>query len=282
LGAALIAFGWLSEQGRRMTARRVATFVGLPVDIPVGTTQARGGISRLRIQPRAVAAAPSVVQSVLLAVVIVGLAIGLVAGDATAFAVAATAALVLLFLVSRSESQERIERQIPSAVRLLASGLRAGLSVQQSLALVAKESPEPTATEFGRAAQEVTLGLGLEEALNRLSDRTARDYALVSTIVSVQHEVGGNLAQALDAVAENLRERAELRQHAAAIAAQQQLSALVLTALPIVVFLYTFVVSRAYLDPLFDSVIGRLLMVLAACLLVVGWKAMRWVGRVEE
>jgi tight adherence protein B len=282
LSAALIVFGLFAEQRRRATARRVATFVGLPAEIPPGASPARAGVARLRIQPRAFAAAPSAVNSLLLATVTVGLGIGLIAGEAVAFAVAAIAALVLLLLASRTESQERIERQIPAAVRLVASGLRAGLSVPQTLALVAKESPEPTASEFSRAAQEVTLGLSLDEALSRLASRTARDYALVSTIVSVQHEVGGNLAQTLDAVSETLRERSELRQHAAAISAQQRLSSLVLTALPIVVFLYTFFATRSYLDPLFESVLGRLLMVFAGVLLVLGWLIMRWAGRVEE
>jgi Flp pilus assembly protein TadB len=279
LSAALVVFGLFAERQRRMMARRVATFIGVPVDIPAREGTA---IPRLRFQPGSVGPAPSVLRSLLLAIVAIGLAVGLIAGEGTAFVVAATAALILLILVSRAESQERIERQIPAAVRLIASGLRAGLSVPQTLALVARESPEPTASEFGRAAQEVLLGSSLDEALSRLAARTARDYALVATIVSVQHEVGGNLAQALDAVAETLRERAELRQQAAAISAQQQLSALVLTALPIVVFLYTFFVTRQYLDPLFESVIGRLMLVLAGALLVVGWRAMRWVGRFEE
>ena len=83
-------------------------------------------------------------------------------------------------------------------------------------------------------------------------------------------------------MSETLRERAELRQHAAALTAQQRLSSVVLTSLPIGLFLYTMAVNSAYLDPLFKSAIGRLLLLLTAGLLLIGWVAMRAVGRIEE
>src|SRR5262249_15014281 len=131
---------------------------------------------------------PSAVQTVLLAVVIGGIAIGCVTGNAGPFSGAAIAALLLLLLASRAESQAHIERQAPQAIRLMASGLKAGYSVPQALALVARESPEPTSSEFGRAVGEVEAGGTLDTAMTHLADRTSRDYALVATIVSVQHE----------------------------------------------------------------------------------------------
>jgi tight adherence protein B len=210
------------------------------------------------------------------------LAIGCVSGAPIAFAGAGVAALILLAMASRTESQARIERQTPTAIRLLASGLRAGYSVPQALDLVARESPQPTADEFARVVQEVQLGATLEEAIGRLAERTTGDYALVATIVVVQHETGGNLAQSLDSVSQTLQERSELRQHAVALTAQQRLSALILTSMPIAVFLYMWAVNPEYLQPLMDSLLGRMLLLLAGALLALGWMAMGWMGRVEE
>ena len=281
LGIGLAAFGILAEQRRRMTARRIAAFVGTPIELPSRPPPSTLDW-RLYNLSASVFASPSRVQAVLLGVVGAGLAIGVVFGSSLGFTVAAVTGLAVLILISRAQTQARIERQAPSAVRLMASGLRAGFSIPQALALVARESPEPTAAEFKRAAQEVELGSSLDSALVRLAERATRDYALVATIVSVEHEVGGNMALALDAVSETLRERADLSQYAATLTAQQRLSSLILTALPIVLFLYMLVVNRAYVEPLFGSLLGRLLLLLTSCLLVVGWVAMNWLGRIEE
>jgi tight adherence protein B len=281
-GAGLMAYGLFAVYQQRARMRRVATFVGVPVELPARSAVARGRIGRLRDLPLVVNTAPSLVRTILLVCVIAGVTLGLIAGAALGFGIAAVAALVQVALASRTRSRSQIEGQAPAAVRLLASGLRAGFSMPQALELVARECPEPSASEFARAAHEIEVGASLEEALSRLADRTSPDYALVSTIVSVQHEVGGNLAQALDTVGETLRERFELRQQVTALTAQQRLSSLVLTVLPIALFLYTLVTNRAYLDPLFANVFGRLLLIVAGGLLVLGWMVMQSMGKIEE
>src|SRR6185436_15070626 len=93
-------------------------------------------------------------------------------------------------LNARARRRQRVETQALAAMQLLASGLRAGYSVPQAIALVARQSPQPTASEFLLASQEIGVGVGLADALRHLSQRTANsDYELVSIIVRVQHEV---------------------------------------------------------------------------------------------
>jgi tight adherence protein B len=165
---------------------------------------------------------------------------------------------------------------------LLASGLRAGYSVPQAIALVSTHSPEPTSSEFAIAAQEISVGVGLADAIARLSKRTANaDYELVAIIIRVQHEVGGNLAQILDSVGDTLRERFELRSQVEALTAQQRLSSTVLTVLPFALLTFLFVVDRSFVDPLFTQPLGRLLLAVAGVMVFVGWTIMRSVGRVE-
>jgi tight adherence protein B len=175
-----------------------------------------------------------------------------------------------------------IEAQSLDAMSLLASGLRAGYSVPQAVALVARQSPEPTAAEFGIAAQEIAVGVGLADAITRLARRTANaDYALVAIIIRVQHEVGGNLAQILDSVSSTMRERLELRQYVQSLTAQQRLSSMVLTVLPFGLLAFLFVVDRSFVDPLFTEPVGRLMLALAGVMVFVGWTIMRGMGRVE-
>jgi tight adherence protein B len=185
-------------------------------------------------------------------------------------------------LGSRLRRQRAVEDQALNAIQLLSSGLRAGYSVPQAIGLVARNSPEPTATEFGLASQEIGLGVGLAEALTRLGSRNANpDYRLVSIIVGVQHEVGGNLAHILDSVTNTLRERIELRRQVEALTAQQRMSSVVLTLLPFALLAFLFVMDRSFVEPLFTEFAGRLMLGLACAMVLIGWTIMRSIGRVE-
>jgi len=185
-------------------------------------------------------------------------------------------------LGANDRRRQRIEAQALDTMELLASGLRAGYSVPQAIDLVARHSPEPTASEFALAAQEIALGVQLFEAIKRLAERTAnKDYELVAIIIRVQHEVGGNLAHILDSVGSTLRERIELRRQVNALTAQQKLSSMVLTVLPFGLLLFLFVMDRSFVEPLFTTFIGRLILAVAGTMVFLGWFFMRSIGRME-
>jgi tight adherence protein B len=208
--------------------------------------------------------------------------IGLATVSPTWLLLAIAAGIAAYLLGAGERRRKRLEAQALEAMGLLASGLRAGYSVPQAIALVARNSLEPTASEFAIAAQEISVGVGLDEAMARLSMRTANsDYELVSIIVRVQHEVGGNLAQILDSVGHTLRERFELRRQVESLTAQQQLSSVVLTILPFALLAFLFLMDRSFVEPLFSQTAGRFLLATAGGMVFVGWVIMRSIGRVE-
>jgi tight adherence protein B len=208
--------------------------------------------------------------------------IGLASFSVPWIVLAVLAGVAAYALGARDRRRRRIETQTLDAMQLFASGLRAGYSVAQAIALVAKHSPKPTAEEFALAAQEISVGVQLADALQRLSKRTANsDYNLVSIIVRVQHEVGGNLAQILDSVGNTLRERFELRRQVNALTAQQRLSSTILTFLPFGLLAVLFFLDRSFVDPLFTQPMGRVILASACGMVFVGWTIMRSMGRVE-
>lgn len=281
LGLCLLTLSVLRER-RRLAQQRITRFVAEEPPTDEDLENPRRGwpwlTSRLADMGVFLAAAPAWLLAVLPVLAILALTWGL----AVALGIG-MAALLLFFLFGRGRDlRTQMERQAPTAIAVLSSGLRAGYSVPQAVALVAQESPEPTASQFTRVKAEIDLGIGLEESFTHLSRRTGNiDYQLVSVLVAVQHEVGGNLAQTLDAVAETLTERFEIRQQVAALTAQQRLSAWVLTSLPIVVFCFLWVVNRPFLDPMLTTPVGWLLLAAVGLLSVLGTSAMRVVGRVE-
>src|SRR5579859_3841702 len=288
IGMIVLGTGVYRLQRRTATWRRVAAVLadtplkgwsGQPVPgVPVG------GPWRLELRQALaqIEAHDSVLRGPVLAVACVCALFGLASVTPIWIGVAALAALTSYALGASQRRRGRIEVQALDAMQLLASGLRAGYSVPQAIELVARHSPEPTATEFSLAAREIVLGVPLFEAMARLGRRNAnKDYELVAIIIRVQHEVGGNLALILDSVGSTLRERFELRRQVNALTAQQQLSSGVLTVLPFALLLFLFVMDRSFVEPLFTVWLGRFVLALAGAMVFIGWAIMRNMGRVE-
>jgi tight adherence protein B len=288
LSVVLLGFGIWRAQRRRETARRIATLLALDEAHPGQATSAPivAPVPRWRLELvqalAALQARDSLLRAPAVALACVAALIGLATISSGWILVAAAAGLAGYWLGGHARRRERIEAQALYAMQLLSGGLRAGYSVPQAITLVARHSPEPTASEFRLAAQEISVGVQLEDAMARLATRTANaDYALVSIIIGVQHEVGGNLAQILDSVSNTLRERFELRRQVNALTAQQRLSSMVLTILPFALLAFLSFVDRSFVEPLFTQTIGRFLLVLSGMLVVIGWSVMRRIGRVE-
>jgi tight adherence protein B len=289
LGVMVVGIGLDRMRRRTTTSRRVAALLAEGpargvVDTRAAMTRAKKDLWRIELRQAIgqIEARDNLLRGPMLALAGICGLVGLASFSVGWIVLALCAGLASYALGARERRRRRIEAQALDAMQLLASGLRAGYSVPQAIALVAKHSPQPTASEFALAAQEISVGVQLADAIQRLSRRTANsDYNLVAIIVRVQHEVGGNLAQILDSVGNTLRERFELRRQVKALTAQQRLSSMVLTCLPFGLLILLFVMDRQFVDPLFSQPIGRFILALAGGMVFVGWTVMRSMGRVE-
>jgi tight adherence protein B len=161
--------------------------------------------------------------------------------------------------------------QLPDALQVIASALRAGHTVIGALAVVSTESPEPMRTEMRRAVADEQLGVPLDTALDRVARRMeSREFEQVAVVAGLQREAGGNAAEVLDRVADSVRERIELRQLVRSLTAQGRLSRWILTLLPPGLAGIIAVLDPGYLSPLFDKSLGRVILVFAGIMIVVG------------
>jgi len=166
---------------------------------------------------------------------------------------------------------EKLRDQLPDVLTIMASSLRAGHSFMQSLDTVAKEIAQPAATEFQRVVAEIRLGRPAEDALEALAERVgSADFRWAVLAVNIQREVGGNLAEILDTVADTLRERATLRRQIKVLTAEGRLSAWVLALLPVAIGLYMAAVNPDYIGLLVTTTIGWVMLGTALVLLVLG------------
>ncbi|MCX6024506.1 MAG: type II secretion system F family protein, partial [Chloroflexi bacterium] len=118
--------------------------------------------------------------------------------------------------------------------------------------LASREAPTPTNIEFGRVVAEISLGLSPEEALNNLVRRIpSADLDLMVTSMNINREVGGNLAQVLDAIGITIRERMRIKGDIETKTAQVQGSAYIISALPILIGLVIFLLNGKFMKPMF-------------------------------
>jgi tight adherence protein B len=171
---------------------------------------------------------------------------------------------------------DKLREQLPDVLTIMASSLRAGHSFLQSLDTVAKEITQPAAAEFQRVVAEIRLGRPAEDALEALAERVGSpDFKWAVIAVNIQREVGGNLAEILDTVADTLRERAMLRRQIKVLTAEGRLSGWVLGALPFAIALYMYAVNPTYIGQLFDNTIGLIMVIVALLLMAAGILWMR-------
>ena len=154
----------------------------------------------------------------------------------------------------RSGRLNAFDKQLPDTITLIANALRAGSSFLQAIELVVRESRPPISTEFGRVIREVNLGLPFDTALENMVRRVrSDDLELMATAISIQHTVGGNLAEILDSIAFTIRERVRIKGEIRTLTAQQRLSGYVVGFLPIALAGFLFVAAPGFMDPMFKN-----------------------------
>ena len=125
------------------------------------------------------------------------------------------------------------KNQLANTLQLMSGALSAGLSLAQSVDTVVKEGTDPMASEFRRALIETRLGVEIEDSLAAIADRMGSvDFEWVVMAIRIQRQVGGNLAELLNKVAETIREREYLERQVLALSAEGRLSVWILGGLP--------------------------------------------------
>ncbi|GAA5137168.1 hypothetical protein GCM10023339_77110 [Alloalcanivorax gelatiniphagus] len=161
--------------------------------------------------------------------------------------------------------------QLAETLTLMAGGLSAGLSLPQAVDTVVREGHQPMAGELGRALIEQRLGIPIEETLENVAERMeSEDFGWVVMAIRIQREVGGNLAELLNTVSVTLRDREYLRRQVRVLSAEGRFSGYVLTALPIGLFIYMLLFKGDFVEPLYTTGKGYVLLGIAAFMLVGG------------
>jgi tight adherence protein B len=146
----------------------------------------------------------------------------------------------------------KFNSNFPDAIELMVRGLRSGLPITETLGIVSAEIPGPVGFEFRAVSDRMKIGRTMEAALQETADRlgTAEFQFFVITL-AIQRETGGNLAETLSNLADVLRKRAQMVLKIRAMSSESKASAMIVGALPFIVFILVYMINPAYMQNFF-------------------------------
>jgi tight adherence protein B len=195
--------------------------------------------------------------------------------------VAAVVPVVLLHRRRRKRLRD-FQMQLPDTLSLLAGSMRAGFSFAQGLETVANEAAEPTRRELQRVFTESRLGRPIEDALEDSANRmTSVDLMWAVMAIRIQREVGGNLAELLDTVADTMTQRERIRGEIKALTAEGRFSGWVLGVFPIGFAGFLYIVQPNYISVLFEETIGLVACGISLVMTGVGFLWLRKILQIE-
>ncbi len=194
-----------------------------------------------------------------------------VAQAALAASLSATALPYLVLHLLRSRRQKKFAAQFPDALDIIVRSLRAGHPVPIAINMVGREMPDPIGTEFGMVSDEIAYGSDLETAMRNLYYRIGSDdLPLFVTAVAIQGSTGGNLGEILENLSGVIRQRFKMRRKIRALASEGRASALILSALPIGLFIVVQVVAPNFYASVWHEHLTKVLLGCAAGWMLLG------------
>ena len=200
--------------------------------------------------------------------------ISLVTGNrAYALIIAALLGVIPFFYIRlrKKKRMQKFEKQLPDALALIARALRAGHAFSSGMKLAADEFDDPLGPEFDQTLDQINFGVGVPKALSNLANRLdCPDLKYFVVSVNLQRETGGNLAEIIDSIAYIIRERFKLQGKIRVLAAEGKLTARILIALPFFIITVLHFLSPDYMLILFTEATGKIIVGIAAFMMVLG------------
>jgi len=156
--------------------------------------------------------------------------------------------------------QNKFLSNLANAIDIVVRGVKTGLPLNECLGIIAREAPEPIASEFKEVVDQQRMGVPLSESLDRLVTRMPLpEVKFLAIVISIQQSAGGNLSEALGNLSQVLRDRFSLKLKVKALSAEALASAMVLGSLPPTVIFLIHITTPTYLVPLFVTTTGQFL-----------------------
>jgi len=175
-----------------------------------------------------------------------------------------------------------LEKQLPDALLMITGAMTAGASLNVAIESMIKEQRPPIAQEFELMAREQRMGVDFDTALRNMEKRNPlADFALVISALRISREIGGNLAEILNSLADTLREKQTMEGKIDSLTAQGKIQGVVMTSLPLLVMFGLTQIEPVAMAPLFNSWIGWLTLAVIIIMETLGYLFIRKITSID-
>lgn len=181
----------------------------------------------------------------------------------------------------REKRSEAFNQQLPDICRMLGNTVKAGLTLQQGIAMAGKELQAPAGPEFAKMSRQLSMGDSFERVIQRFIEQVdSREVKVMMNTVLIQRRIGGNLAEVLEMMAQTLEERGRVHKEMNAVTAESKYVAFILPILPIATAIMLNLFIPGFLNPLFTP-LGLILLVIFAVVLFISSYAIKKVTDIK-
>lgn len=202
----------------------------------------------------------------------------LVVGAAVAITLAPKFAVNYL----KKKRLKQFERQLPDSLLMVSGSMRAGASLTVAMESMIKEQKPPLSQEFELMLREQRLGVDFDTAMKHMEERLPmQDFILVVAALRISREIGGNLAEILETLAETLRRKHQMEGKIDALTAQGKMQGLIMTMLPIFLLLVLAKMEPESMAPMFNTLAGWATLAVIGVMEVIGYFAIQKIVTID-
>jgi tight adherence protein B len=184
--------------------------------------------------------------------------------------------------MAKGRRQKKFVDEFSNAIDVIVRGVKSGLPVNECLKIIAREAPKPVCEEFHQLTEGIRVGLSLEQSLARMYERMPlQEVNFFGIVLVIQQKTGGNLAEALGNLANVLRSRKLMEGKIKALSSEAKASSMIIGALPFLVMGAVKMASPEYLDPLFNTKPGNLILIGAGVWMGTGIMVMKQMIKIK-
>lgn len=182
----------------------------------------------------------------------------------------------------KAKRRHMLIRQLPDTLDSLVGGLRSGLSLPQALGLLAEQLPKPSNQEFSLVVRKLRMGVNLDDVLDELETRIhSNEYTMFTTSMRIAREVGGNLTESLERLADTMRRKLAMEDKISALTSQGKLQGLIVGCLPLFLMWVLTEMEPEAMAPLYNTWLGFAVLGVIFLLELVGFVLIRKIVHID-
>jgi len=178
----------------------------------------------------------------------------------------------MIYRSMRNKRLRLFEEQLPDALLMLSGSMKAGASLNIALENLVQEQPVPLSQEFELFMREQRIGTDFDVSLLHMEERLPiQDFAMLTSALRINREIGGNLATIMESLGDTLRRKHQMEGKIESLTAQGKLQGIVMTGLPVLLGFLLYILEPASMEKLWTTTIGWIVLAIIFVMEVLGY-----------